>query len=257
MVYLLSSYIKFLLKSTNRHGVHSPFVYSLVTRCFYDKTPFPEYQTLRTYRNELLKNNQSITVKDLGAGSRVFTSNQRLVSAIAKHAGITFKQQKLLFRMMRYFKPDSVLELGTSLGMATWAMALGNPPATIYTVEGCKATSEVAKSYFKKFQFKNIRLYNQTFTAFFDNFPQSKIDFVYLDGSHDKESTLALFNQLLPHAHNNTILIFDDIYWSKEMTEAWKEIIKHPKITVSIDTYFWGLVFFRKEQKKQHFTIRV
>ncbi len=257
MVYQLTAYLSFLRSSTNQHGVHSPFVYAWVTQCLYDNKHYPEYKKLLTTRKKLRKDTSTLSITEYGAGSRVFSSNQRTVSAIAKHAGITYKRQKLLFRMMRYFQPDSVLELGTSLGMATWAMALGNSSANIHTVEGCKTTAEVAKNYFKSFRFKNIQLHIQTFDDYFKAFPLDKVDLVYLDGSHDKKNTLALFNQILPYTHNDTVVIFDDIYWSKEMTEAWTEITQHPNVTVSVDTFFWGIIFFRKEQKKQHFTLRV
>ena len=65
------------------------------------------------------------------------------------------------------------------------------------------------------------------------------------------------FEILLPTITNETVWIFDDIHWSEEMEEAWKIIKKHPKVTVTIDTFQWGLVFFRKEQEKEHFVIRI
>ena len=80
---------------------------------------------------------------------------------------------------------------------------------------------------------------------------------IYFDGNHQKEATLQYFNQLLKTAHNDSVFIFDDIHWSKEMTEAWETIKNHPKVTVTIDTFFWGFVFFRKEQVKEHFIVRL
>ena len=74
---------------------------------------------------------------------------------------------------------------------------------------------------------------------------------------HDKLATIAYFEALLPNIHNDSLIIFDDIYWSKGMTEAWEYIYNHDQVTVSIDTYYFGLVWFRKEQPKQHFTIRL
>ena len=85
----------------------------------------------------------------------------------------------------------------------------------------------------------------------------TEFDLIFIDGNHQKEATLSCFENLLPKAHNDTIFIFDDINWSKDMTEAWEAIKKHPKVTVSIDTFFWGFVFLRTEQAKEHFTIRL
>ena len=243
-------------RSTNQHGVHSPFVYDLLTKCFYDKSNFDEYSILKKYRQQLLENPQTIEVKDFGAGSRVFKSNRRKIASIAKNAGITRKRQRLLFRLARYFKPALSLELGTSLGLGTVALAKGHPEGKVITVEGCPNTSSTAKKQFEGFHLNNIELRNETFEDFF-NSPTQKYDLVYIDGNHDMERTLNYFEQLLPCATNDSVFIFDDIYWSPEMTSAWRKICSHPKVTVSIDTYHWGLVFFRREQEKQHFRIRL
>ena len=257
MWYQIKSYLNFLLKSSNQHGVHSPFVYDLITNCFYDKNNYPAYQKIKEFRIDLTQNKDSIEIIDFGAGSRVFKSNQRKVTAIVKNAGIPFKRQKLLYRITNYFKPKTILELGTSLGLGTAAMAFTDYSNEITTVEGCHNTTEVSKLMFKKYQLKNIQLQNSTFDKFFKKQPSKLFDMVYIDGAHDKKSTLQNFEYLMNHIHNGSVLIFDDIYWSLEMTEAWNIIKEHPKVSVSIDTFYWGLVFFRKEQRKQHFSIRL
>ena len=40
------------------------------------------------------------------------------------------------------------------------------------------------------------------------------------------------------------------------MEAAWEEVKKHPRVTVTIDLYDMGLVFFRQEQTPQHFRLR-
>ena len=145
MNHLLKAYIKFFFKAKNEHGVHSPFVFDLVTKCFYDKTNYPEYEVLKNYRNSLLNNKNTIEVTDFGAGSRVFKSNTREIGAIAKNAGISVQNAELLFRIVRYFQPEQVLEIGTSLGLATSALSLGDLDAKITTLEGCPSTSQKSK----------------------------------------------------------------------------------------------------------------
>ena len=61
----------------------------------------------------------------------------------------------------------------------------------------------------------------------------------------------------MPTITNNSVWIFDDIHWSQEMENAWLTIKNHPKVTVTIDTFQWGIVFFRAEQEKEHFVIRI
>ncbi|WP_363299605.1 class I SAM-dependent methyltransferase [Altibacter sp.] len=200
---------------------------------------------------------EEIEVIDFGQGSRVFRSNKRKVAAIAKHAGISPKRQRLLFRLTQYLKPEKVLELGTSLGIATTAIALGNPSAVVTTIEGCSNTAKVAQEAFNSFQLIEIQLYAKPFETFFAERPSEKYNLVFVDGNHNKEATLHYFELLLKNTTTNAVLIFDDIYWSPQMTEAWEVIQKHPKVSVSIDTFQWGMVFFRPEQQKEHFIIRL
>ena len=239
--------------------MHSPFVYNLITKCFYDKEKHQEYAILKSFRERLYGNELVIFVQDFGAGSRIFKSNARQINKVAKTAGITKKRAELLFRLTRYFQPKTTLELGSSLGMATSALGLGNPKASVTTIEGCKETFEVAKEQFEHFQFKNIQLINSEFSSALNSseIKDLKFDLIYLDGNHNKEATVNYFDKLLSNINNETIMVFDDIHWSKGMMEAWETIKKHPEVTVTIDTFYWGLVFFRKEQKKEHFSIRV
>lgn len=259
MLHLLKSYLKFLWHSKNQHGVHSPFVFNLVTKCFYDKTRYTDYQILREYRNALLQNKNSIKVTDFGAGSRVFKSNIREIAKIAKTAGITPRRAELLFRIVRYFQPASILEIGTSLGLATSALSLGHAKTKIKTLEGCPETMAIAKSQSQLQNFKNIDFINTEFSQFLisEKLQATSYNLIYIDGNHSKQATLEYFTLLLPTITNATVWLFDDIHWSKDMEEAWKIIKEHPKVTVTIDTFQWGLVFFRYEQEKEHFVIRI
>lgn len=257
MWYQIIAYLKFLVKSKNQHGVHSPFVFDLVTKCFYCDTNYPEYTELKSYRNSLLTNSQIIEITDFGSGSRVFDSNKRVVKDIAKNSGTSLKRAKLLYRLIRYFQPKSSLELGTSLGIGTFSMALAKSDAYIATIEGCPEISKFTKHQLEKFEIDNVQLKTGPFSQIIPSLDKTNWDFVFFDGHHDKEATLNYFEQLLPTIHNDSVFIFDDIHWSKGMTEAWDSIKKHPKVTVTIDTFFWGFVFFRKEQVKENFIIRL
>ncbi|MCZ8090926.1 MAG: class I SAM-dependent methyltransferase [Flavobacterium sp.] len=272
MLQQIKSYLKFLYNSKNQHGVHSPFVFNLVTKCFYDKTKHPEYFILKNYRKSLLENHNFIEVTDFGAGSRIFKSNKRQISKIAKTAGISPKRAELLFRIAKYFQPETILEIGTSLGLATSALSLGNSNAKITTLEGCPNTLAVAKNQIsnchtersRSAKFQNIEYINTEFSTFLKNFQLSTLnskpqifDLVYFDGNHSKQATLDYFELLLPTITNETVWIFDDIHWSLDMEEAWETIKNHPDVNVTIDTFQWGIVFFRAEQEKEHFIIRV
>jgi predicted O-methyltransferase YrrM len=258
MLQQIKSYLNFLYHSKNQHGVHSPFVFDLVTKCFYDKKQYAEYSILKKYRQSLLENKNTIEVTDFGAGSRVFKSNIRAINQIAQTAGISPKRAELLFRITNYFQPKNILEIGASLGLATSALSLGNPKAKIITLEGCENTLAVAQKQFETFELNNIYTVATEFNCFLKN-QQPTTDnrqLIYFDGNHSKAATLSYFELLLPTITNETIWIFDDIHWSKDMEKAWEVIKNHPKVSVTIDTFQWGLVFFRAEQEKEHFVIR-
>jgi len=258
MLFQIKAYLKFLWNSKNEHGVHSPFVFSLLTKCFYDKKSKPQYTILKNYRKSLLQNKNFIEVTDFGAGSKVFKSNRRQISKIASTAGISPKRAELLFRISNYFQPATILEIGTSLGLATSALALGNTNAKVISLEGCPQTANQCQLQLQKFNFNNVNSIVTEFESFLisKNLQATVYNLIYFDGNHSKKATLAYFDLLLPTIDNDSVWIFDDIHWSQEMEEAWEIIKDHPKITVTIDTFQWGFVFFRYEQKKEHFVIR-
>jgi predicted O-methyltransferase YrrM len=258
MLFQIKSYLQFLWHSKNEHAVHSPFVFSLITTCFYDFKPKTAYSVLKEYRNSLLQNKKNISVTDFGAGSKVFKSNRREIAKIAKTAGISSKRAELLFRITHYFQPESILEIGTSLGLATSALSLGNPKARITTLEGCPETAKIAQNQFSQFGLTNVNSVTTEFKNYLKNDQLSIINcqLIYFDGNHSKKATLEYFELLLPTITNETVWIFDDIHWSYDMQQAWEVIKKHPKVSVTIDTFQWGFVFFRYEQEKEHFIIR-
>ena len=258
MKHQIHSYLNFLLNSKNQHGVHSPFVYKLVTQCFYDKSPRKAYKTWKLAKLELLNDKTLISVEDFGAGSRVFKTNQRAVNQIAKNVGITQKRAQLLNRICSYLKIENALELGTSLGLGSLAMTLNNH-VKLDTVEACPNTLKRAEILFKNFNFTSqISTHKSNFNQLIKSLsPTKTYDLIYIDGHHNYEATWHYFNQLKPHAHDQTIFIFDDIHWSKEMTKAWQDISNSPEIHVSIDTFYWGICFKRPEQAKEHFRIRI
>ncbi len=258
MIFRLKSYIKFLVKRILQPEIHSPFIYGLVSQCFKDKTKKEWYTKIESYRNSLLKNKTTISVEDYGAGSKSLKKDKRKIAEITKKAGIPLKRAQLLGRLIAYFNPKEVLEIGTSVGLATSAMSFANTSINITTLEGCTSTATIAKEYFNKFELDNIQIIVGKFdTTLTGLIKQHTFKFIFFDGNHQKEATIRYFEQCLSNVHNDSVFIFDDIYWSKGMKEAWLYIRQHPKVTVTVDTYFWGIVFFRKEQVKEHFVIKI
>ena len=257
MFFLIKEYIKFLSISTNQHGVHSPFIFQFVTKCLYVKPSFEDLILYKKYRSRVLKSCEVIEVEDSVSGLRFFKSHKRKVSEIIKVAGVKKSYGLLLMRMMSYFEVKKCLEIGTSLGLVSFCLKAKQPEMQLTTLEGCKNTLAVAKDQFDYFGLKNINTvlgeFNQTLPGLVKN---DTFDVVYFDGNHTKKATLNYFEQCLKSKHNDSVFIFDDIHWSTETLEAWELIKNHAEVTVTVDIFQWGIVFFRREQRKEHFIIR-
>ncbi len=251
-------YLQHRFKAKNRHGVHSPFVYRLVDKVIYDFEPKKVYAEVENLRKQLLIDNRIITVTDLGAGSHVNNNRQKKISSIANNALKPPKLAQLLYRLVANLQPRNIIELGTCLGITTVYLKKAAPNVKVYTLEGCPETAAIAKETFKKAASDDVELitgnFDDTFSSVINKLQQ--LDFVFVDGNHQKEATLKYFEWCLPKVHENTMLIFDDIYWSEGMKEAWAEIKAHPKVTVTIDLFWIGLVFFKPGQVKEDFLIR-
>lgn len=253
-----SDYAKHIIVSRNRHGVHSPFVYALLDEVIYQDASYPYYKTIETLRNRLKQDQRKIKITDLGAGSKLNTRQEKRVAQLAKNALKPARIAQLIARIAGRFKPEVIIELGTCLGITTAYMASASPESEVISVEGCPETAKIARENFDMLNLQNISLqvgnFDQQLPEILDRY--SKLDFLFIDGNHRKDATLTYFKQCLPKIHENTILIFDDIYWSQGMKEAWEEIKAHPKVQVSMDLFYIGLVFFKTDQAKEHFKIR-
>jgi predicted O-methyltransferase YrrM len=257
-VHQISSYLGHLVKARTRHGVHSPFVYDLVSQVLRPNDALPEHAAIERLRDDLLNSEQTIRVNDLGAGSRVFDLPIRRVADIARTALKSPKQARMLFRLARYFRTANVLELGTSFGISTLYLAQGAEEGRVFTIEGCPQTWRIAQHHFEQAKQRNIMPVLGSFRTRLPEVLQrmEHVDLVFIDGHHAQEPTLAYFEQCLTKAHNDTVFVFDDIHWSRDMEAAWEAVKAHPRVTVTVDLYNMGLVFLRSEQAREHFTLR-
>lgn len=166
-MYKLVSYLKFIFKSTNHHGVHSPFVYNLISKGFYNKS--------------LNKKNE-------------------LTLPLLRNKKRSKKKERLLNTIINYFEKD-----GECLIVANYISS-------------------------------NI---------------ECKFDLIFNDLFDQLD-----FEKILNYVHNDTVIVVDNIYESTASYIQWENLKNHPLVTVSIDTFTLGFLFFRTEQAKQHFIIR-
>ena len=250
-------FFRFYLKAKTVFDAHSPFVYEFASKVLEDKRTFYAFEELKVLRKKLVRDHTRITITDFGAGSTKLKSNQRTIAELTRFVSSPPFVARQLFRAVQLYKPKQVIEMGTSIGLTSLFLAY-NSNIQLWTMEGCPQTAAVAQRNFQIFRKKNIRQvigpFEQTLQQTLDQI--DKLDLVYFDGDHRKEPVIDYFEDCLKKAHNNTVFIFDDIHWSKGMEQAWAYIRNHDQVSLTIDLFFSGYVFFRNEfHEKQHFSL--
>lgn len=233
-------------------------MYRLLDQVIYDFRDKMVYQEIEELRSVLLRDEQRITITDYGAGSLVNNNKQRQVKDIARNALKPARIAQLIYRLVEDLNPRNSIELGTCLGITTAYLAKAVPDTKIYSIEGCPMTAAIASENLKKLHLTNVEVlvgnFDVVLPGLIEGLPE--IDFVFIDGNHTKKGTLDYFNRLLTKLSPNSLIIFDDIYWSKEMKEAWQEIKAHSEVSVTIDLFRMGLAFVRRAQEKEDFYVR-
>ncbi|HEV3325215.1 MAG TPA: class I SAM-dependent methyltransferase [Puia sp.] len=269
-VRLARKYLHYYFTAANGkgHGIHSPFVFDFVTSVLNDRDRYPAWAAIEELRRRLRRDGRLLEIEDLGAGSawngsgagsvRV-GSRTRSIADIARRAAKPPRLGQLLFRVARYYQPRVVVELGTSLGLSTAYLAAGAPGATVWTIEGSGAIAKTAADNLRGLGLANVEVLTGNFDDLLDPLLDKigPVELAFVDGNHRREPTLRYFESLIGHAGRSAVLIFDDIHWSREMEQAWGEIRKDPRVFLTIDLFFIGLVVVRDEFKvRQGFTIR-
>lgn len=257
LIQIIIRYLKYLIQAKGKYNLHSPFLYKIVSQVILANNTKDEREISRL-RAQLNKNNNAITINDFGAGSVINESKQRKIKDIAKNSAKNSKFGMLLYRIVSYFKPKTIIEIGTSLGISTSYIAKANSNSQIYTLEGCGETVKIAEQNFAHLDLRNIKViegdFKNTLETTISKIP--RIDLAFIDGNHNKDATIKYFNLLIENMNENAILIFDDIHWSNDMEKAWEEIKESTKVTLTIDLFFVGLVFIDKKLSKENYIIR-
>ncbi|MFN6089347.1 MAG: O-methyltransferase [Cyclobacteriaceae bacterium] len=165
------------------------------------------------------------------------------------------KMARLLYRLANHIKARQIVELGTSMGVTTMYLSKC-VAATIYTFEGNASMVNIALTNFESSEAKNIVLVEGNIDETLPEFVEAnrKLDFVLMDANHRYEPTIKYFNLLVERMTSDAIVVVDDIYQSKEMAKAWKEIRGHELVYGSMNLFRFGLLFFDSSLNKQHYT---
>lgn len=247
-------YLCYQWQAKSKYYLHSPFAYQ-----FYMQVLSPAGSSslapVTRLRKQLSKDNHTLRISDFGTGN----ISSRTISSIERNVAVRKKYGTLLYHLVRYFKSQYILEIGTSIGLSSSYLALANPEAKIISLEGAEELIDMAHKNHAQLHINNVEImpgnFNDTLSAAIQKLP--RLDVVLFDGNHTREATLRYFHECLKNAHEHSVFIFDDIYWSEDMNEAWEQIKANEKVTITIDVYQYGICFFTKEKlAKENFVLR-
>jgi predicted O-methyltransferase YrrM len=180
------------------------------------------------------------------------------ISRIMRRTSVNKKYGILLYSITRHVCPEVIIELGTSCGISTMYMASGQNNGLIYTLEGWPALAKEAQGILDRAGFVNAEVITGKFV---ETLPEllskvQKLDLVYLDGDHTLEGTLYYFEICLEKVHPGSVFVMDDIHWSRDMEKAWDIIRNHKRVSLSFDLFRMGILMFKPDIPKQHYSIR-
>lgn len=211
--------------------------------------------TRKLWYKSTQKDRELFPITDLGAGSKHF-SKLRNVAQLARKSSSKGLYGNILWKIAKHYKPQLILELGTSIGTGTIHLKGGFPDAHVITVEGCENTLRKAYAQFDYWNLTKVTPIHSSFDHFLEKPALGKYDLIFLDGNHSGKTTLKYIDQLFSQSNNQTLFIVDDIRWSDDMWSSWNELVNDSRFHLSIDLGRMGLLWRREEQVKEHFTIR-
>ena len=252
-MHLIREYINYIRKAQGRHQIHSPFVYNFVDSCLKIKIS-KEFKTkIKLLTNSLSNNHTKLMISDFGAGSKKM-GQIRTVSSIYKNASCKGTYAHLLYKLCNYYQPKFILELGTNLGVGTFFLHEGNPNTKIITIDGCLETQNIARQNLTN---DNICFIHAKFEEYITNLAPQKFDLIYIDGDHRGEALLNYLEMLQAFSHDETIFVIDDIRWSKDMFDSWKQLIASNNFHLTLDIFKMGILIKKQAKEKEHFIIRI
>lgn len=242
----------FYLRHRKGYGIHSPALFELVNRVIFNTSGLRVPGEVRSLHRQILGDHTLIGGMDPGANSRVDQAESRTVRSFVRHSSVSFRYGALLYRITRWFKPETILELGTGLGISTLYLAAGSPGTPLHTIEGNDARADFSSQLFKRCGLSAVQVHVGEMEEILETFPDiaGKRLLAFVDGNHRYEPTLGYIRWVLSRAGEEAVIVMDDIYWSKGMQRAWREIIRWPEVRVSIDLFHIGILLLRKDLAK-------
>jgi predicted O-methyltransferase YrrM len=237
MAWRILQYFKHLFYRKHRtgHGIHSPYLFEFVNGVVFNAERIEKPVAISRGHRKL-----------------------RRESAFVKHSSVSAKYGFLLYRISRWFHPEMIIELGTGMGISTLYLMSGSPGIALHSIERDRERAALAAQLICRFDPGPVSIHwgemDEKLEHVVPLIPHRFLAFV--DGNHYYRPTIAYVKQLMERAGEEAVIVLDDIYWSRDMQRAWKEIVAWPEVRVSIDLFHMGILLLRKDLQKTRIKIK-
>jgi predicted O-methyltransferase YrrM len=254
----LRRWLRFYLNASTIYDIHSPFVARLIHYVVEDKRWYYAFSDIESRRRAWKKDETPVVLSTLGAGSMVSGSQVRTAGELLSSNAVDPETGRRLFRLVFWSKPKYLVELGTAQGISTAYMASAGSTTQFYTLEGNRVVAEMAQRHLAELNMTQVKPFTGNFRdrlpALLEQLPA--LDFLFVDGDHTENGTLHYYRLCVEKRTAGSVFVFADIHWTDEMERTWRKLCAMPEVTLSIDLFHLGLLFFNPDIRvKQHYAI--
>jgi predicted O-methyltransferase YrrM len=253
-----TSTLRWYLRARTRYDVHSPFLSEFVREVYHDDRHYHAFTRIKQVRRYWSKRSDKIALQSLGAESKTTRRQRRSAASLVRTNAIGAAEGRFLFRLALWLRPEKIIELGTNAGISTLYLHLPDQRTPLDTVEGNPAVAALAAETLQQVRVsKKLHTYTATFSEWLATRPPTPPHklLAFIDGDHRYQPTLDYVARLLTKANDDSIIIVADIHWSPGMERAWDKLKQHERVTASVDTYHFGLLFLRPSLNGPHLTL--
>lgn len=254
----LGQWLRYYFGAKTIYNLHSTFETQAAQVMLEDRRNFYVFSFAKMLRGQLTSNALVVEYDDLGAPSMAMSGKKRSLGKIARHTAVNPETGKRLFRLVQWLKPQTMLELGAGLGVSTLYQAAAARNSIFIALEGQTALAARTAQHIREYGFDKVTVRAGLFK---DTLPEAlrslqKLDYLFIDGDHRYEAVKANFYSCQPFFTENAVVVIADIHWSEGMLKAWHELRQSKGVSLSIDLYDIGILFFRNGQKQaQHLAL--
>lgn len=237
------------MKAKTIDKLDSPILYAFYNQVVKRNVDKALFSNIEERRKNYLSDERIIDLIDHGAGSAMQSSKKRSIASIASTAVSSSSKCALLYKICQHFSYQNGLELGTSLGISALYMKMANKASQLTTIEGDPIIGQLIKTSLEQ---ESIRSITGTFDEVLPhlNVESSLYDLVYIDGGHRSDLIQNVMKLLDNLTNRLTVLIIDDIYWSSDMTSAWRDLKASDDYNVAIDLWHFGILYYDERAKE-------